>query len=112
MATLGKLDDEAGKRVPVVYEGLDDLPLNLTNIFLVQSGDKSEYVLSLGQLAPPLILPGTPEEMLEQAKRISFVRARMLGRFAFTEQRLRELIEILTNFMRTQDERKKGQQAR
>jgi hypothetical protein len=95
--------DLAGKRVPVVYEGLEDLPLLLANIFLVQAGDKSEYVLSFGQLAPPLILPGTPEEVREQAERLSFVRARMLARYSFTEERLREFIELLTGFMRQQD---------
>ena len=98
--------EEPYKKVPVVYQGLDELPIMFSNIFLIQFGAKSEFILSFGQLAPPLILPGTEEERRAQADKIQFVSASMLSRFALTEDRFRELLKIMTDHLKLYDEHK------
>jgi hypothetical protein len=94
-----------GKTIPLVYEGLDDLPVMFANQFLVQS-QQSEFIVAFGQQAPPLILPGTEEERRAQVARIHYVPVRMLARFGLTEERFRELIALMTDYLKKYDERK------
>lgn len=98
---------ESLRKVPVVYQGLDDLPILFSNIFLVQSHEKSEFIVSFGQFAPPLILPGSEADRKAQTDKIQFVTATMLSRMAFTEDRFRELVALMAGYLAQYDERKK-----
>lgn len=94
----------AWKAIPVQYIGLDDLPIPFVNSFLVQS-EKSEFVLSFGVMTPPLVLPGTKEQVDAQWEKINSVPINMLVRVGMTEQRFRELLQVLTSYLKQHEER-------
>lgn len=85
--------------IPTVFVGADDVTIEFANQFVIQHQEE-EFILTLGQMAPPLLL-GSDEEKLEQAKNLSFVPIKVIGRFGFTRDRLEALIEVLqTNLAR------------
>lgn len=93
-------------RVPVRYTGIDDLPIHFANAFLVQhSHGQQEFIVSFGHIAPPVLL-GTPEQAKEQAEQIAFVQAKMLARFGVTEQRFRELVKLMSDYLAKYDQQK------
>ena|SRR5438477_9080911 len=94
-----------GKSVPLVYQGLDELPIMFANQFLIQN-QQTEFIVAFGQQAPPLILPGTEEEQAAQLERIEFVPVSMLARFGLTEERFRELLKLMTDYLKSYDDRK------
>jgi len=80
--------------IPLVWVDADDATVSFCNQVLFQVLSPNEYVLTLGHMVPPPIL-GTPEERLERVRQVSFVPIKALGRFAFTRQRVEELIAVL-----------------
>jgi len=89
--------------LPVTYLGLEDVPILFANQFVIQH-EKNEFVLTVGQLQPPILL-GSPEERKEQAKKLTYVPIRVVARFGLTRQRLAELIEVLQSNLRKYDEK-------
>lgn len=89
--------------LPLTYLGLEDVPILFANQFVIQH-EKNEFVLTVGQLQPPILL-GTPEERKEQAKRLTYVPIRVVARFGLTRQRLVELIEALQSNLRKYDKK-------
>ena len=89
--------------LPVTYLGLEDVPILFANQFVIQH-EKNEFVLTVGQLQPPILL-GLPEERKEQAKKLTYVPIRVVARFGLTRQRLAELIEALQSNLRKYDEK-------
>lgn len=86
-------DEPEVVQVPVSWVGIDEPPILLVNQFLGQfQGD--EFIITLGQLAPPILL-GTDEEKLEEARRLSFIPVKVLARFGLTRARVEELIRVL-----------------
>ncbi len=55
---------------------------------------QDEFILILGQVAPPLFA-GTPEEQLVKLRTVTSVRSNVVARFALTRTRLDELIATL-----------------
>jgi hypothetical protein len=93
-------------RVPVSYRGIDDLPIHFANAFIAQkTTGQDEFIISFGHISPPVLL-GTPEQQREQAAQISYVQAKMIARFGMNAQRVRELVELLTGYLRQLDEGK------
>lgn len=88
------MNEEEGRLVPVVWVGLDEVPIMLANQFVIQGGD-SELLLTIGQLAPPMLL-GSDDERRQQAEAISYVPIRPLCRVSLTAERLAELIDVLS----------------
>ena len=89
--------------LPVTYLGLEDVPILFANQFVIQH-EKNEFILTVGQLQPPILL-GSPEERKEQAKKLTYVPIRVVARFGLTRQRLVELVEALQNNLRKYDEK-------
>ena len=89
--------------LPVVYIGAEDEPILFANQFVIQH-EKNEFVLTVGQLQPPILL-GSPEERKEQAKKLTYVPIKVVARFGLTRQRLAELIEVLQTNLRNYDEK-------
>jgi len=77
--------------LPVVWTGVDDLPVHIVNQFLgqVHSG---EIFLTLGVVAPPILLGVEAEAGLP---RLTYVPARPVARLALTPERLDELVRVL-----------------
>jgi len=97
-------DQEAGIAVPIVYVGGEDVPVLLANQFVIQH-EQNEFVLTLGQVTPPILL-GTLEERREQAQKLAYVPVKVVARVAFTRERLVELIEVLQEHLRKYDTRR------
>ena len=99
---------EGGIEVPVVWVGVDDLPVHHVNQF-VGTVNPQEIFLTLGTLVPPPIFGGTPEERLAQAKSIEFVQIRPTARVALTDEGLRAFIRILNETLANfQEQKAKG----
>ena len=90
--------------VPIVYVGADEVPVHYANSFIVQH-QQNEFFLSIGTLTPPILI-GSPDEVREQAKQISYVPVRVQARIAMTRDRLVELIGLLTENLATFDKNK------
>lgn len=80
--------------IPLAWIGAEELPIHLVNQFLCQF-NQDEFILTIGQMAPPALIASTPEERLEQAEQISYVPVKPLARLTFTRQRLVELVATL-----------------
>lgn len=87
--------EDEGKAIPLTWVGPDEVPVVMANHFISQFHDDG-FVLTFGQVAPPIIL-GSEEQQREQLEALAFVPVRPLARFALTEQRVRELIKLLTD---------------
>lgn len=101
-----KPEDDGGVSVPLVYVGIDETPIEFMNQFVVQVQGE-EFILTLGSVAPPLIIANTPEERRRQAEAVRFAPVRVLGRYGMTRQRLGELVEVLTRFFNEHGEKPK-----
>jgi len=86
--------EEQGRLVPVIWVGLDEVPIMFANQFVIQGGG-GELLLTIGQLAPPMLL-GTEDERRQQAEAISYVPIKPLCRISLTADRLGELIDVLS----------------
>jgi hypothetical protein len=85
---------EGSIQLPVVWVGVDELPVHHVNQ-LVGTVSPQEVFLTLGTLVPPAIMADTPEERRAQAQGIGFVQIRPVVRVGITEQALRDFIGIL-----------------
>ena len=80
-------------RIPTVFIGVEDVPIQLANQFVIQH-QQEEFVLTIAQVVPPILL-GTTEEKIEQAKQTAYVPIKVIGRYAMTRPRVEELIKVL-----------------
>lgn len=85
--------EDAGIALPVAWVGIDDTPILHANEFASQF-DNSMFFVSIGAIAPPLLL-GTTEERLEKARELPFIPVRTIARIALTPERVEQLISIL-----------------
>ncbi|MEJ7655628.1 MAG: hypothetical protein WKF33_01180 [Thermoleophilaceae bacterium] len=86
--------EEEGRQVPVVWVGVEDLPVHLVNQLLAVV-QPNEIFLSFGTIVPPAIMGETLEERRAQAEAIPFVQVKPIARFGLTPERLTEFIGIL-----------------
>lgn len=80
--------------IPLVWTGAEDQTVEYANAFLSQI-DNGGFVLTVGQIAPPIVLPGSPEEMEKQARSIPYIQCKTLHKFSLTPSKMRELVAIL-----------------
>lgn len=86
---------EGTRAIPVVWTGVDELPMLLGNAFVGQVSQGQECILVVGQVQPPMIFAGNADEIAEQAANVRFVESRAVARIGFTRGRLVELINTL-----------------
>ena len=94
---------EDAMTLPVIYIGAEDEPILFANQFVIQH-EKNEFILTVGQLQPPILL-GSPEDRKEQVKKLTYVPIMVVARFGLTRQRLAELIEVLQSNLRRYDKK-------
>ncbi len=87
-------DDGESITIPVSWVGIDDLPIQFANQFLVQFQQPGEFFLTVGQLTPPPLL-GQPDEQLQQLQEWAFIPVKPVVRLGINRQRLEELIKVL-----------------
>lgn len=83
--------------VPIVFNGMDEVPILYANNFLIQY-ESGDFVLTVGQLNTPLLM-GTEEEQREQAQRITHVSVKVVARIALNRSRLEQLNGLLTQHL-------------
>jgi hypothetical protein len=89
--------EEEGIRLPLIFVGAEDVPIIFSNLQVVQH-QQSEFILTFGQFAPPLLL-GSPEEVQERLREAPYVPVKTVARIGMTPDRVLELVEILqTNY--------------
>lgn len=98
------VSEPEGISLPIVYTSMDDVPMLFANQFAIQF-EQDEFILTIGQLQPPILI-GTPEEKMEQAKRLTHVPIRVLIRVGMTRTRLEQLAKVLTDHIATYDAQK------
>jgi hypothetical protein len=82
------------RAVPLVWVGLDELAILFANQALIQHVVRDEFVLSFGQVTPPVLL-GSQEAQEQQLGSVGFVPVKPIARVSFNRQRLQELISVL-----------------
>ncbi len=89
--------------LPLVWVGVDEVPIVMANQVLGQIAGEDEVVLAFGQVTPPPFL-GTPEQRIEQAKQIQYVAVRVVARLSLTHTRLQELVRVLQQTLDNYDQ--------
>ncbi len=86
--------DISSIQLPVVWVGLEEVPVRATNQLLAQVGGKDELLLVFGHVSPPVVL-GTPEQQKAQLERIQFVPVNPIARVSMTRERLGQWVNVL-----------------
>lgn len=85
--------------IPLIWPDIEELPVYRANQFISQNGQgpdgkPEEIVLSLGYIAPPVIL-GTPEEQQATARALGAVSVKALARVSISRGHVAQLVELL-----------------
>jgi len=99
---MSEENDPKAVEVPTLWVGESETPVVLGNQFSIAHQGVDEFVLTVGQLATPL-LTGSDEDKVEQVKGLSYVPIQVVGRFTFSRERLVELIDMLTTNLKRYD---------
>ncbi len=78
--------------VPLVWKLGETATQHATQFILQQDDDL--YYLTVGAVAPPLLI-GTPEEQAEQASKLESVPVTVLARFVLSAKHMRELQDLI-----------------
>lgn len=81
--------------VPLLWVGVDDADIHYANQIIVQPGEGTEFFVTFGQVAPPLLFGLTPEENRERAKQIAYVPVRTVARLGLTLERMEQFTEVM-----------------
>ena len=100
------MTEGADRRVPLVYIGIEDVPMQYANQFIIQF-QQDEFILTVAQLAPPVVL-GSDEERQEQVSQITHVPVKVAARFALTRARMAELVQLLQGAIERYDAAHRG----
>jgi hypothetical protein len=87
--------------VPVVWVGSEEVPVFQANAFIAQTGPFGEFFVTVGQLVPPAVFPGSEEEIRQQVEQITYVPAKTVCRLALNATRMRELKTALETALET-----------
>lgn len=96
--------DVLARQVPIVWIEPDE-PIIFANQFLIQYFEE-EFILSFGQLVPPPMLANEDEDLRrERLERLEYVPSKVVGRFGFTPQRMRNLVRVMQDSLARYEER-------
>ncbi len=90
-----------GISIPLLWEGLDGAEISFVNQMLVQlgpPGHEGEFIMSLGQLHPPVLM-GSEEENRATLAALPFVTIRVVAKVGLPVARVRELRDLLTRML-------------
>lgn len=92
-----------GVNLPIVWTGVDDVPVVFANQSLGQVGQQGEVILTFGQLVPPAILGVTEEDRERQIRSLTHIPIKPVARLAFTRAGLEELVGLLHKTLENHD---------
>jgi hypothetical protein len=103
-------DDESADAiaVPMVWVGLEDLPVLAANQILTQI-DEDHIYLTLGVAVPPALIGEDAAERRAQAEQLKYVAARPLTRVAISRRHLGQMIDVLQRTADNFDKQGEGQ---
>lgn len=105
---MAKARTTEGREVPLVWVGLEDMPVRTANNYISQVIEDL-FVVTFGFTNAPLILPGTPDEVAEQVAAVSVVTVTPVVRVAMTEGQLEKVIAgFQDNLKRFRAKKEKG----
>jgi len=87
------VEESQGIALPIAYVGLEELTIAHANHFVLQISPPDQFILVIGQVAPPLIL-GDEDESRQQLEQIAYIPAKPLARVALTQARVEELRDL------------------
>src|SRR3970040_2224479 len=85
--------DEEGIALPFFFIGTEEIPIQLSNLQVIQHVQQ-EFIITFAQFAPPLVI-GTPEEQREQVKAKPYLPVKTVARVAMSPERVLDLIKAL-----------------
>lgn len=94
--------------IPLVWIGLEELSVQLANQAICQYTPDGQFIVSIGQMAPPVLL-GSPEEIRQEVKRLSHIAVKPLLRVNFSESSLRDLLRIIQTNLEQFEAQKKAE---
>lgn len=86
-----------GIQVPVVWLGVEEVPILFANAFVSQIDAQTldSLVLTVGQMTQPAISGATEQERRQQVENVAYVPIKPVVRLGLTEARAKELIATL-----------------
>ena len=101
-------EDAGGVTVSLVWPSVEDLPVYASNQVIVQlnlgpDGRPDSIVLTLGFVAPPVVL-GTPAEQQLAMQALGGVAVRPLSRTSMPISRAKELVDVLSRQIKAAEE--------
>lgn len=86
-----------GIEVPVVWLGVEDVPILHANAFVSQIDAQTldALILTVGQMTQPAISGATEQERRQQVESVAYVPIKPVVRLGLTEARARELVATL-----------------
>lgn len=98
--------DLEGIQIPVLWEGFDDADIYFVNQMIVQlgpPGSEGEFLMTLGQLHPPVLIGGE-EANKAKLEALPYVTVKVVAKVGLPVSRARELRDLLTRMLETYDE--------
>lgn len=92
--------------LPLAWTDLDDLDIPLANHF-ASLFHEDMFVVAAGNVFPPVFI-GSDESRREQAQELPFLPIRAVARFALTEAKLEDFINVLQSNLQKYRELKAG----
>jgi hypothetical protein len=102
-------DGRIGRRFPIRWVGVDELPAVAVNQFAIQIHE-DEIFLTTGTLIPPLVVADTEEEFRQATQDVPYAAIRPTGRYLLSRRRAQELLDTLQRAVDRYDERQGGQE--
>lgn len=103
---MAKTGEAKAKQVPLVWVGLEDMPVRAANNFIGQVNEEL-FILTFGFNNTPLIVPGSKEEVAEQVAAIRAVNVTPVARIALTENQVAKTIGSLQDILKRFQAQKK-----
>lgn len=90
-------------QIPLVWLGVEDAEIAFVNQLVVQH-QGSEFILTFGQQAPPMLFGG-PEENIRQAREVEYVPVKVAVRIGLTAQRMAEFVKVMQQNLQKYEQR-------
>ncbi|MFG1804879.1 hypothetical protein [Streptomyces sp. NPDC049040] len=79
---------------PLVWGGIEKLPVHASNQIMIQI-DQDQVYLNFGIATPPILTPGSADDLRLQAEQIPFVEVQPLQRLSVSRRHLSDIVDVL-----------------
>ncbi|MEX2225597.1 MAG: hypothetical protein WEB52_04005 [Dehalococcoidia bacterium] len=92
--------------IPLLWDGLDTAEIKFVNQMIVQlgpPGNESEFLVTLGQLHPPVLM-GSEDENKARLAALPYVTVKVVAKVALPVSRVREFRDLMTRMLETYEQ--------